>query len=282
MGLSVRVTTPRDRFDATKCTDHQEHAMRPFAHMFVLCGLLASVGFAHGQDAVANAELADLERALRPLIVHAIPNVLYEKSENWGHQAKVVNGLKWRGLEPRLQKGYRNDGRWRKTVVTPRNLENTFDLKLSKLRNLTADTQAFDVDLSMMVNVQFDQQNWESGLRLFSGTIRARVRVKTHLECENTIVLDYSKGLLPDLLMRLRVTKASVGYDNLVVEHLPGFGGSAAEVMGDAFHTMLKQWKPSVERDLLNRASSALVKAADTREIRVGLSKFLPQASPKK
>jgi hypothetical protein len=37
----------------------------------------------------------------------------------------------------------------------------------------------------------------------------------------------------------------------------------------------MKQWKPSIERDLLDKASAAIVKSADTREIRVGFGGLL-------
>ena len=39
---------------------------------------------------------------------------------------------------------------------------------------------------------------------------------------------------MPNIIFRLRVTKADVTYDNLVVEHLNGVGGSAARLMGEA------------------------------------------------
>jgi hypothetical protein len=82
---------------------------------------------------------------------------------------------------------------------------------------------------------------------------------------------------LPDIVFRLRVVKATVSYDNLVVEHLNGVGGSPARLMGEALRSTLKQWKPSIERNLLARAEVAIVKAADTREVRIGLGGLVKQ-----
>ena len=42
------------------------------------------------------------------------------------------------------------------------------------------------------------------------------------------------------------------------------FGGDAAKLVGKAAHRALKQWRPNLERDLLAKASDAVVKAADT------------------
>ena len=111
------------------------------------------------------------------------------------------------------------------------------------------------------------------GIRLWSAGVRARLRVKAHLECENIIRLEEKpKSFLPDIVFRLRVTKAKVGYDDLVVEHIAGIGGTAAKVLGETFHDAMNQWRPSIERKLLERASAAIVKAADTKEVRIGLS----------
>ena len=82
-----------------------------------------------------------------------------------------------------------------------------------------------------------------------------------------------TKGLIPDIVFRLRVTKAEVSYDNLVVEHIAGVGGSSARLIGEAARGALKACKPSLERDLLARVDAAIVKAADTRELRLGLGK---------
>ena len=74
---------------------------------------------------------------------------------------------------------------------------------------------------------------------------------------------------------RLRVTRAEVGFDNLVVEHVAGVGGDAAQVLGDAARACLHQWRPSLEKRLLDKAAAAIVKAGDTREVRLSLSKLM-------
>ena len=218
-----------------------------------------------------DGSLESVGAVLKPVLVSAMPPVLFERSTDWGRQTPAPNGLKWKGLEPRVTKTLRNDGTWRKVRMTPRDLPRTLELRLYDLRSVDADRQAFKVSLAFQANVEYEQQNWESGLRLWSGSVRARMRIKLNLECENLVRLESGKGVLPDVVFRLRVTKAAVGYDNLVVEHLPGFGGSAARVTGEALRSALKRWKPSLERDVTAKASAAIVKAADTREVRLGL-----------
>ena len=114
-------------------------------------------------------------------------------------------------------------------------------------------------------------------MRLWSGSIRARTQLHVTLDCESVVRVETKGGLLPDFVFRVRVTQAEVGYDDLVVEHIAGVGGSAARLIGEALHRSLHRWKPSLERDLLARADAAIVKAADTREVRLGLSGLLKQ-----
>ena len=57
----------------------------------------------------------------------------------------------------------------------------------------------------------------------------------------------------------LRIADAQVSYDRLVLENIDGIGGDAARVTGDAVRAALKQWKPSLECDLLAKARTAIL-----------------------
>ena len=151
----------------------------------------------------------------------------------------------------------------------------TFDLRISDVKNVSDDKQTFRAHLTFQMGVLYDQQNWESGVRLWSGSVRARANVKAEMECENTLKMELAKNGLPDFVLRLRVAKAKCSYDNLVVEHINGLGGDGAKLIGRAVHEAMKQWRPDIERDLLAKANAAIVKAADTREVRVGFGGLL-------
>jgi hypothetical protein len=59
-----------------------------------------------------------------------------------------------------------------------------------------------------------------------------------------------------------------------VTEHVAGVGGELAEWIGDAGHNLMKHIKPSIEHHLLEKANAAIVKAADTKEVRISLTKW--------
>jgi hypothetical protein len=226
--------------------------------------------------APSDDSLAAVAAALRPVILEALPRPLYEKSDNWGHATMAIERVKWRRLRPQVVKSPQNDGTWRKTRVTARDPESGLEFQLSDLRDGGTDRLTFKAFLALMVNVEHEEEIWEKGLRLYRDTTEARVRVKANLDIETTIRLEKNaQSFIPDTIFRLRITKADVSYDNLVVEHIAGIGGTCARWLGEALRSTLKQWKPSIERELLARANAAIVKAADTREVRLSLSGLL-------
>ena len=63
-------------------------------------------------------------------------------------------------------------------------------------------------------------------------------------------------------------------FDHFQLEHINGVGGDLAKLIGEAAQARLEQWRPSLERDLLERADAAVVKAADTKEVRLSVMKL--------
>lgn len=241
----------------------------------ILCLFAGLPVFAAAESPPNKETEASLTRLLQALLRDSVPPVLYEGQQNWGKQA-MVSELRFKGVKPVVEKVSRNDGTWRKYKVTPRNLPSTFKVELSDLKKIDADKQTFKIYLTFMVNVEMDQQNWESGTRLYAGSVKARLRLHLGLDFESTLKLDTSKAtLLPDAIFRLRVTKANLWYNELVVEHLGGVGGTTAKVVGDVVHDAVKQWRPSLERNLQEKANAAIVKAADTKEIKLSFGSWL-------
>jgi hypothetical protein len=220
-----------------------------------------------------------LAQVLRTVLIKYLPDPLYEAAPGWGEQRPAANGLHWnRGRvlpRPEVVKGMRNEGTWRKIRMNAVDLPSTLVVGVGNLQSPDPTRFTLELLVSFDARAEFEQQNWEKGLRLWSGSVRTRFRVHLHLYCEATTKLETVKGsLLPDVVFRVRATRAELSYDNLVFEHVPGVGGSGAKLIGNAFHKAMKKWHPSLEHNLLRRADGAIVRAADSREIRVSLSKL--------
>src|SRR5262249_52741564 len=103
----------------------------------------------------------------------------------------------------------------------------------------------------------------------------ARVRVHLTLYCEVSSRIEKSATFVPDVVFRGRVLRADLRYDHFVVEHVAGVGGDLAKLIGSAAQDGLHRWRPSLERRLLEKANAAIVKAGDTKEVRISLAKLL-------
>jgi hypothetical protein len=219
-----------------------------------------------------------LSGALRGYLVQNVSPVLYEASPGWGHTRRVATGLKWKGkvvpLRPEVQHAERNDGTWRKVRVTADNLADTLVFDIRNVHEIEPGRIGFDVFLSLDARLDYTEQKWEVGIKLFDGSTRARLRVRLTLGCEVSAHLESRGAVLPDAVIQFRIVRSDLRYDNLVVEHVPGIGGEMAKLLGDAARGGLREWNPSLERELIAKANAAIVKAAGTKDVRIKLSKL--------
>jgi hypothetical protein len=220
----------------------------------------------------------ELAAILKALLTSALPNPLVEQSSNWGRQKELANGITWEKdgilLKPHKQKKLKNDGTWRRIKVEAVDPDKNLNLIVRDVQQPEKGRLTFDLVLVLETRIHFEQQIWKRGVKLYGGSTRARCRPILALKCESTSRAVKTDGALPDVVFRLRVLDAKLHYDQFKVEHTAGVGGDLAEVLGDAIHDMIKQLKPSLERDMLEKANRAIVKAGDTKEVKLGLGRL--------
>jgi hypothetical protein len=230
---------------------------------------LSILGGGSSTDALAGS--------LRGYLIEHMPPVLLDEKYGWGETKLVARGLEWKADStpwwPSVQKSYKNHGVWRHVVVTTGNLRETMVFDLSKVKKPKNGRMTFEAFLALNLRVVHDQQNWRAGLKLYSGSAIARLRARVRVKCEIVSKLEKKEGsLLPDVVFRFSVLKAEVSYDDLVLEHVAGVGGELARILGEATVSGARQWKPSLERNLLAKAEATILKAGKTKEVRLGAS----------
>ncbi|QDU22600.1 hypothetical protein [Urbifossiella limnaea] len=226
------------------------------------------------------ADVKALESTLRALLLKNLPEPLVSSSDDWGRQAEGVVGHKFHkdGLRLRTEqlRGMRNDGTWRKIELRAVNPSHTLGLGIVEAAYPEPGRATFTAHVGTDCAIKFEQQLWRNGTRLYSGETRARCRAAVAMKCEAvTRVERKDGGIIPDVVCRLKVTDAQLFYEKLVVEHTAGIGGDGARVLGDAVIETVRRVKPQLERDLLAKANAAVVKAADTKEVRLSVDSLL-------
>jgi hypothetical protein len=222
---------------------------------------------------------AALAGNLRAALLDLFPDPLVEDDSHWGGQRLVADGIKWHGhglhIHAEVMKKLKNDGRWWKVKASAVQLPDTLVVDLRDMRRVEAGKTTFTAFVAFDARVEYDQQNWDRGLRLYSASIEATMRAYATLRCEATAKLEPNGTPLPDAVFRLRLTDANVGYDHFEVEHIAGVGGDLAKIIGEAARDAVEQWRPSLERRLLEKADAAILKAGDTKEVRLSILKLL-------
>lgn len=236
--------------------------MRQFARHLLSATIVLGLGAAaFGQPKPPEKELAS---AIRSLLLANLPEPLIKNEASWGRQADGVFVNK-----------KRNHGVWRKLYVKAFQPGESLHVEIRNLTSPEANRHRFDMIVDLAVAIDFQQQVWEHGIRLWSGSTRARAKAKVALKCEVETRVDSSKGKLLDVVLRWRVLQAELTYRDLDVIHLAKFGGDFAEIVGKALHNCVREFRPDIEKDLLKKANAAIVLAGDNKEVRICLSKLL-------
>ena len=232
-------------------------------------------------------ETAQLSGLLRGLILQHLPSPLVQSHRHWGKQSEALVGVKWRRtgplrLTPEPQKSLKNDGHWQRMRVEAINPAHTLTLAVGSLAYPAPGRVRFDAYVGLDVKLIYEQQLWKKGARIYGGETRAKCRAALLLRCEVSNRFELRPGAtLPDAIFRVHVDQAQLFYTGLVCEHTLGMGGDAAKALGEAIHRFITEVKPTLERDLLAKANAAIVKAADSREVRVELDALLSGKTPK-
>lgn len=235
--------------------------------------------------AVVSSDAERLSDQFRSLLLANLPDPLVVSNRGWGNQKEVTIGLKWerRGairFRPELMRDVKNDGHWQKVTVTAIEPSQSLTVTVGNVRHSTGRT-LFDTHLGLDVRAVYEQQVWAMGKRMYSGETRARCHADLKLEVElTTQAVAKPNSLIPDLAFRVRVTAADLSYRDLTCERTLGVGGEAAKLMGKAVYEVLKKVKPDFEKSLTEKANAAVVKAADTKEVKVELDRLLRGQPP--
>ena len=231
--------------------------------------------------AVAPAESKTLSDSLQKLLLANLPDPLVQSDHHWGEQTEVAVGVKWekKGViryRPQVMKDVKNDGHWERVTVAAVDPAKTLKLTVGEARTPEAGKTLFDAVVQTDVSLKYEQQMWVMGKRLYSGETRAKCTAGVTMTVELTSRNEYAPGSrLPTVVLRVRVTEAKLSYWDLECEHTLGVDGPAAKALGKAVHEVIKKVKPDMETDLLAKANAAIVKAADTKEVRVELGSLL-------
>jgi hypothetical protein len=253
--------------------------------VFAATVIACSFAIAQPPGSLPAAETDALSKNVRTLVLLNLPDPIVQSSPGWGTMKETTVGVKYHrdGLKlwTEVLKGQKPDGTWRRIAVKAVNPQQTLALALKDVVSPEPGKLTFTAFIGVDCEIKFEQQLWNKGNRLYSGETRGRCHGALLLKCEATNRVEPKPGsFIPDLVLRMRVTEAQLFYEKLEITHTAGIGGDGAKLLGEAVIGTIRQVKPSLEKDLLAKANAAIVKAGDTKELRVELSKLMEGKAP--
>ena len=226
------------------------------------------------------AEPADQAQALatlvRPIVLASLPDPLVTKERDWGRQVIAPVGVKWDRLKPTVQKAVRNDGHWQRVTAAAIDPDASFELTISDLATPGPGKTTFTIHMAMNVRGEHEFQEWKNGVRVLANTTQARCRVGLRLDCACISRIGVAKGdLLPSAEVVVKVTRAECGYSDFVCEKVGKLHGKPAVLAGEAARACVRVIKPGLEAEILTKANAAILRAVESKPVRVELDKLL-------
>jgi hypothetical protein len=224
-------------------------------------------------------EAEALAKVLRDLLKNNLPDPVTKSNHNWGHQ-KTVNatvlhrdGLRfWSETVPEMK----NDGTWRRTDIR---IPDRDKVAISVPELTHPEEGKMLASLSVVaerVDLHFEQQIWHNGVRLYSGETRGHCKGALSLKAEVITKTEVVKGsFFPTISLKFHIISAELYYEKLVIDHTAGLDGEAAKALGELTIQIIKAIKPHLEKELLEKADAAIVKAAQKKELTVTLDKLM-------
>jgi hypothetical protein len=137
----------------------------------------------------------------------------YEKSKNWGHTARSLDGLylKLEGGRLKTHRTYKeaNDGRWQKYRVELVDPHEKFEIHVSNLRELPDGRVGLRVTTVASLKASGRQAQWEHGIQLYSLMAEAEARVRLTADAAVATVVDPTR-VPPDVYLQPEITAANL------------------------------------------------------------------------
>jgi hypothetical protein len=224
-------------------------------------------------------EVAAIAKLMREMVLQKMPDPLVKSKNGWGKQKEYAVGrvmLRDPKKLPDAPREMVNDGLWRRFTVTARDPAETLAVSIPELTRPEENKLLITIDAAMDINFRMEQQLWKRGLQLYSGETRGHCKGAVQLKATVAHTLEFKPGsLLPDVVLKITVTDAKLFYEKLVIDHTAGLDGEDAKRVGEIVVDLVKSAKPDLEKQLLEKANAAILKAAGTKEVKVKLDKLM-------
>lgn len=250
-------------------------------HLLPAAALLLATSAALSERVSADELLAEMpaEEARQVLqwgadwVRHLIPET-YHNDKSWGKTKRIVSGLDIKTSDGRLHTNRRRrdveHGRWVRYEVR---LGDPTDPRRLNIQVLKAEQGAdrrlrFEVQIDTLVDVHFQQQRWNLGVKLLSLSVDAEARIRMRVTGDIAFEMDLTR-IPPDILADPHVLSTQLELVDLKVDRIGVVGGDAAESIGDLVKRVVRdEYLPEQQAKITDKLNRQI----DRRRDRLRLS----------
>jgi hypothetical protein len=213
---------------------------------------------------------AEFQEWISGLVREHLPDQ-YEKSKNWGHTTRTLDGLsiKLEGGRLKTHRKYKqaNDGKWQAYRVDLVDPEKTFEIRVANLRQLDDGRVGLQITAETSLRAHGRQAQWEHGIQLYSLSAEADARVRLTAETAVAAQLDPTR-FPPDVYLRPEVTAAKVQILAFKLRRVSDLDGPLVRALSHAVREELEAKLAEDNAKLVARLNRAI----DRKEPKLKLS----------
>ena len=237
---------------------------------------LAAPVAAADPTATGAAEAQALTAFLRDVLLKNLPDPLVETGHDWGRQKDFVVGMTWHKFKAEPRRADRNDGHWEKLRVQGIDPPHTLSLGVKNLTSPEPGRTTFDAVVALDIRLTYEQQFWKAGTRLTAArpapaALAGPAGVRVYEPDRAAAGVDPpGRGRAGPGDRR----RADLPRPRLRAHRRRRRGRGEGDRRGRPGGAEEAQAGPRAP-DLLARANAGIVKAADTKDVRVEFDKLL-------
>lgn len=206
---------------------------------------------------------------IRGLILISLPET-FEDSDDWGKEIRIQSGLNVELEKGKIHTSRRrksvNHGRWVKATASLKDPQQTFKLQILKLPSPQKGVGRYQVTLGGRILATAHQQQWNTGVMLWSISSDAEVDIGASVTVDVTQdILQSENGWVIRILPS--VTQSSVWLEDFRLRRVSHAKGSVVRELGEWAEPLVRRQINKLNRELTQKLNRELAKKPDRFEI---------------